>query len=184
MLWRLVAIIAIVGAADSALAGSELPETDGEPERSGLVLGVNLGLGSLHGSPALEAGWRVGYMMTPRLAGLLEVSGAMAPTGGATSSNGVASGTFVSNQTFVGPAVQAWVRPRLWLRGGLGISSVLGTRDGDDLPERDVGAMFAAGVHLAGSRGLTLDFQLSSRVTAYGLSPVADAMGSFGVAWY
>lgn len=168
--------------------------------RRGLVLGFGFGIGEVADergtiacadcevdSPAGFGELRVGYMLSPRLAFLLEFSGG---------SKDLDRNGEVSLAQYMGfGAAQYWLTRRLWIKGGIGVAQmeVLIT-NGDEIfeePRGEGGALMGAiGYEVYQGRRFALDLQLRGVTAAYsdvdGESEEVIQSGSFGLGfnWY
>ncbi|MDB4981395.1 MAG: hypothetical protein JWM82_2147 [Myxococcales bacterium] len=131
--------------------------------RSGLVVGVGVGVGGISASncapgycgAAISGEFHIGGMLNYRLALEGEVWG-----NARTISNTGGDGTL--SQSFWTVAAQYWLIEQLWIKGGLGIAHVqvssdsLGTLD----DETALGLVLAAGGEIFTSNNFALDLQL------------------------
>lgn len=165
--------------------------------RRGLIFGVGLSAGSMateDGSiecrgceadtPAVAFGLHVGYMVTPRLAILVEASA------GAKSLDETGDTTLMQWTGFA--AAQYWLTRRLWIKGGLGASRLdIYFDDGISTSEEKVadgGALTGSlGYEVFSGRRFAVDLQLRFISAAYkGEQSDSIQTGSFGVGlnWY
>lgn len=156
------------------------PAAGGFHDRAGrLSLGFSVGLGKMQmddsdvacsgcdGDPlSFEADAHLGWMVSPRLALLLEVQG----VGQTIADNDVYTDTLVQSTATVG--AQYWVTPQLWIKGGIGGAALTVTRDDgfqtQDSDSLEGGAiMGAVGYEILSARNFALDLQLRATGATY-----------------
>ncbi len=169
--------------------------------RRGLTVGLGLGIGnmSFDSGPiecvdcetdpaAVGFDFHIGGMLNPRMALLFEVWG--------TSKQVDYNGSTFFTQAMVMGALQYWLTPQLWLKGGLGISSLSYSVEGESVdvecgqaegePCTGGAIMGAIGYEVFSSRKFALDLQL--RLGAGSYEGLADQVNAFslgaGVNWY
>ena len=177
------------------------PQRLGHYRRSGLAIGFGVGIGGMDSendlfvcsgcdpNDAMVAGsfdFHVGGMINPRLALLFELWS----TAGILDS----FGDVYLLQTMAMFAAQFWVMPRLWLKGGIGVSHLsLNYDDGfvSDVADLDsgLGVMAAVGYEVMAARSFTMDLQLRLGGGFYdGLGGDGDTVSAatfgLGFNWY
>ena len=165
--------------------------------RRGLTIGVGVGAGNMaakntslecsdcdYNPVAVGGEVHVGYMVNPRLALILELSG--------TAKTLDASGSQTLTQYMGFLAAQYWVTERLWLKGGIGGAQLaLQIDDGVFVSEESVGSggslLGAIGYEIVAGPRFALDLQLRLTSAAYE-GKVNDSIdtGVFGLGldWY
>jgi hypothetical protein len=165
-------------------------------ERNGITVGFGFGLGAMNADsgPLRCSGsdydpvaggidFHIGGMINPRLALMFEIAG----TGQQLDADGVEMLT----QVMLLGAVQYWVTPMLWIKGGIGTSSLgLSYDDGyeSDSAELDtgLGVLGAIGFEVLHSTQFAIDLQLRLASGSYGNLDDEIHSGTFGVGfnWY
>lgn len=163
-----------------------------------LVIGASLGLAAMSSEAGpvacsncafnplgVELDAQLGVMLTPRLALLGEMQA------DAQAVEIHEGGTKQLAQIMLGGSLKAWVTPRLWLKGGLGVAAL--SYDYDDAygtasePIGAGGAVFGAvGYELLSGRDYSLDVQARSIIGGYdgiGERIVSSSVG-LGFSWY
>lgn len=161
-----IALVCALSAHASAQQGAPDPNAIPGPgphlevnQRSGLTFGVGLGIGSLVADcdecrDTMEAGGlnaHVGYMLSPRLAVVIDVWGM---------AHRESFLTVFQNINTLG--VRYWVNPQLWVQGGLGNANAGYEWDGifvnvEDRTEKAGGVMFGVGYELHVKKGFAID---------------------------
>ena len=130
------------------------------PQRDGVTVGLDLGLGFTRGSAGGESDTEgglsglnisLGGFVSPTMAILLRISG--------TTFDGGSDFTFVN--AFLGGAVQAWVAPRVFVGGGAGIA-IFTCTDCDD-SESGFALTGRAGFEI--SQGRNSGFHIAAEIT-------------------
>jgi len=169
--------------------------------RRGLAIGFGLGVGNMsfdsgpiecidcEADPAAVGfDFHIGGMLNPRMALLFEVW--------ATTKQIDYYGTTFFSQAMMMGALQYWLTPQLWLKGGLGLSTLSYSIDGEDVdvecgqpdgePCTGGAIMGAVGYEVLSSRNFAIDLQLRFGSGSYeGISDQVNAI-TFGadLNWY
>ena len=182
---RTIAILALAAALMSAgAARAQGVEVRG---RSGLTVGIGLGLGNMgcegNGcedvTEAAGIDGHIGVMLIPRLALIGELWGM-----------GHTEDRVTITQTIATIGAQLWLTRRLWLRGGLGVAHSSFNYDGDliDISSRSdtvPGFTLGAGIEVVATRHFALDLSLRGGTGVYeDDTRVNNLMLGVGASWY
>lgn len=196
----LAAIVALPAGTASAQPGYAEPPPPGPspyvtpmpPERRGLTIGFDLGLGSMDAAsgplrcdgcsgepPAGTVGFWIGAMLNPRLA--LMFHGSI--TGRALDDFGDES--LVNSTALL--AAKLWLSPRLWIKAGLGFASLSISGDnGDETLDEGGAGMLGIGFEAIHSRKFAMDISLTGTSSTYEAIDEEIATGTLnlGFNWY
>jgi hypothetical protein len=178
---NLVVAAALLCSTAARAAADPLPA-----ERNGLLIGFGVGLGTIEAECAdcgdvLEAGgleFRVGTMMRPGLALLLDVWGMGHTEDRVTLTHVIATG-----------ALRWWAAPRFWLQGGVGFARAGWAYDAAIVTVRDEteaapAVMVGAGYEIAASRRFTIDLTVRAGTGFYEEARGHNLAVGAGFTWY
>ncbi len=154
-------------------------------QRDGFVIGFSIGAGVLTSDNCADceslegAGgdFHVGFMVSPQLA-LLAEGYVVSHT----------ENNLTLDQSMGTLAAQYWVRPNLWIKGGLGSGQItLSNDDGEALRDAEVGAavMFAGGFEVYQGEAFAVDLALRVGAVSYeDADTVTQTAATVGFNWY
>lgn len=163
-------------------------------ERSGFNIGVSLGLGVMEsdaGELACNGCEPVAFSFDVHAGKMLSSRFALLGEFGFQGQSLDSSGTSSITQSIFSVAAQYWLHPRLWLKGGLGLSSLSLNYESGFGPESEslgsgVAMHLAAGAELMHTPTFALDVQLKTGAAGYESrdETISNTSINLGVNWY
>lgn len=165
------------------------PASPGPPARSGFVIGVALGPGSIaavesdtgevsNSFGGFSVNLQLGGLVNPRLAIIADLWSVF-------HEDESFGSEFTLSHNIVTVAAKYWLAPRLWLSGGIGranytVIEAMNTYDSNDVPALMVGA----GYELSHSRSFSLDLQGRFGAAEYDEGELRSGAVVLGLNWY
>jgi hypothetical protein len=153
--------------------------------RSGFIIGVSLGAGSMGCSDCEDSDSLDGVALEIHLGGMVSPNVALMFDGSGVAHSFEGGGTLTHVvDTF---AAQVWASDRLWFKGGIGIGQ-LSVSDGNSSSrlrsDTRIAGMLALGVELFQARSSALDLQLRGAATSFSDGTMTNGSILIGYSWY